>query len=325
MRHDHAGEHARQQQHEQHDRQPDAEGQRLHHAGGPAAVAYQAHQGDAEARHHGQQGDHDQELDEPGSLHGNGPIGWFSIDRVLASLAGIALILLFTRLGVWQLQRAEAARSLQAAVAAQAQAAPLELAAAGILANADTDALAGRRVTVRGRWENRYQVLLDNQVAAGQAGYFVYTPLRVDGCACAVLVNRGWVPVGPDRGTAPAVELAPAVAAIEGAAAPPPPAGVGVRADRTELLAPGLLRVQRLDPAGIAKWLDVPVLPLTVRLDPRLPDGYLRAWAPPPGRAARHEAYAAQWFLLALLVPILLIGLNSRGRRESNRIHPQCP
>ena len=183
---------------------------------------------------------------------------------------------------------------------------------------ATADTLAWRRVNVRGSWDRRHHLLLDNQIVAGRAGYFVYTPLRIEGCHCAVLVNRGWIALGPDRQSLPDLDLAvEAPVAVSGIAAPPPPAGLGVRADLADFVAPGVLRVQRLDPASAAKWLGMPVLPLTVRLDPAAPDGYVRNWAPPPGRVERHMAYAAQWFLMALLVIILLAGLNLRRSRES--------
>lgn len=222
------------------------------------------------------------------------------------------------RLGFWQLQRADLARALQAAVAAQATAAPLDLTLA-----ADTASIpAWRRVSARGTWDARHQLLLDNQVVAGQVGYLVFTPLAIEGCACAVLVNRGWIPLGKDRQAVPALALPPGLVDIGGIAAPPPPAGVGVRANLADVLAPGVLRVQRIDPAGVAKWLGTQVLPLTVRLDAAAPDGYLRNWTPPPDRADRHTAYATQWFLLASIVMILLLALNLRRPGESNRSPP---
>lgn len=292
MRHDHPGEHAGDQQHEQDYRQPDAEGQRLHQAGAPAAVAHQAHQPDRQARQHGEQGKHDQQLDGQRRLHG------FTID-VLPLLLLVAAALVFARLGVWQLHRADEAAALQDKIEAHARAAPLVLdraAAAGDLA-----LLQWRRVEARGIWEATRQVLLDNQVSQGQAGYFVYTPLQLPGCGCAVLVNRGWVGGGAIRAAVPDIAIAPGAAILHGVTAPFPATGFGAKTVEAEPVAPGVLRVQRIDPEELSRQLDLRVLPVAILLDPAERDGYRRDWHPPPPRADRHVAYAVQWFLFALI------------------------
>ena len=314
-----AAEHARHQQYEKQDRNTDSEHQRLHHARAAAAVAHQLDEGDAKTSDHRQQCGNDKDFDEPGSLH-SGRLGraWsFSIDRLLPSLIVIALMVLFIRLGFWQLQLADEARSLQAGVVAHAAAPPLTLTAA-VIASTGADMLRWRRVEVQGRWDSGHQLLLDNQVVAGQVGYFVYTPLLIDDCSCAVLVNRGWVAMGRDRQSIPDVVLAPGTAIVSGMMTPPPPAGVGVGADLPEFLRPDLQRIQGLDPSVMSTGLGLRILPTTIRLDPAAADGYLRNWAPPPSRVERHMAYAAQWFLLALLAAVLLIGLNYRRHPGSN-------
>lgn len=317
MRHDDAGEHADDQEYEQQDRQPDAPGQGTHHARGLAAVAHQPQQRDAEARHHRQQGADDQQFDERRSLHGDRRAvkRYTSIERILPGIAGVALAVLCAGLGLWQLQRADAARALAAAVSTQMRQAPLALAGAG-LAGIDAAELNGRRVTAQGRWRDGLQILLDNQVAAGEAGYFVYTPLALEGCDCAALVNRGWVSLGANRQAIPAVALASAAVALRGTAAAPPSAGVGMTAEAPEQMAPGLLRVQRVDMSALSRRLGTRLLPLTIRLDPDEPDGYLRNWASPPSRAERHTAYAVQWFLLAALALGVTIGGAVKRRQR---------
>jgi surfeit locus 1 family protein len=167
---------------------------------------------------------------------------------------------------------------------------------------------------VRGAWDNRNQMLLDNQIAHGEAGYFVYAPLRIDGCGCAMLVNRGWIPAGPDRQTIPDIGFAPTQISLRGIAAPAPASGFGARVDSAEAIAPGVLRVQRLDTAELSQWLGTNVLPLTLLLDPAAANGYRREWQPPAVHADRHFAYAVQWFLFALITLGLAIKLNSRRR-----------
>ncbi|MCK7577921.1 MAG: SURF1 family protein [Chromatiales bacterium] len=60
----------------------------------------------------------------------------------------------------------------------------------------DAGLLRFRRVLAHGRYEPGYQILIDNRVHQGRAGYHVLTPLRLGISDMRVLVNRGWVPVG---------------------------------------------------------------------------------------------------------------------------------
>lgn len=229
----------------------------------------------------------------------------------LPLFAALAAVVLFARLGVWQLHRADEAKTLERTRAAQAQARPVPLDAAALAG--DPAALRWRPVEARGVWDGSRQILLDNQVSDGVAGYLVYAPLHIPGCDCAVLVNRGWVPAGPRRDVAPEVGFAVATTTtIRGVAALASASGFGVQAGPGERLGDSLLRVQRLDAAEISAWLGVRVVPLTVLLAPDEPDGFRRDWHAPEGRADRHIAYASQWFLFALIAAGVALRLNSR-------------
>ncbi len=230
----------------------------------------------------------------------------------LASTVAVAILLpLFVVLGFWQLRRADEKVELRETAAERAREPPVDL---------DTTALTGmsglawRPVRARGRWDAGHQVLLDNQVSDGQTGYLVFTPLRLDGSGGTVLVDRGWVPAGAYRNTRPDLRMHTERADVVGVAAPPPPAGLGSRPDVDDSLGPGVLRVERLDPAQLAGWLGVKLLPVTIRLDPAAPDGYRREWRMPGFGPQRHIAYAVQWFLFALI--LLGLFLRFSVRRE---------
>lgn len=237
---------------------------------------------------------------------------WSFAPGLVPSLAGVALIVLFARLGVWQLQRADEVRAQQATIAVQGQLPPLDVNHLAV-ARDDLRALPWRQAAARGTWDATRQVLLDNQTADGRVGYFVFTPLRLEACACALLVNRGWIEADPDRAVLPDISLPPLALSVRGTLAPPPSAGVGVRAD-VEHLPGGLLRVQRLDLAALATEPGIRLLPLVLRLDPGGPDGYQRKWHQPELRADRHVAYAVQWFIFALLTAGLYFRLNLKRR-----------
>lgn len=231
---------------------------------------------------------------------------------IVPPLAALLAVALFARLGIWQLHRADEARALDGTIAARGSAAPVRLDAAALAGNLSE--VNWRPVEVHGNWDDAKQILLDNQVSNGVAGYYVYTPLHLPACHCAVLVNRGWIPGGPRRDVAPDVGSATPRPVVRGVAAPAPASGFGLDSGPGERLGATLLRVQKLDPVQLSDWLGERIVPLTVLLAPDEPDGYRRDWRPPAARADRHVAYAVQWFLFAAIAAFLAVRMNSRRR-----------
>ena len=224
------------------------------------------------------------------------------------SVASAVLTAALLSLGFWQLHRADEKQALQTAMAERDKLPPLQLDVAHVAPD-DVAGLMWRRIVVRGTWDGAHQLLLDNQVVAGQAGYAVYTPLQVDRCACALLVNRGWVPIGASRSAVPDVAVGRSSVAVSGTVVPVPSPGFGAAGD-IESHAPGMLRLQRVDLPILSARLGRELLPFVVRLDPEAPDGFRRAAPQPDIRPERHVAYAAQWFLLAALVVAVFVKLN---------------
>jgi surfeit locus 1 family protein len=221
------------------------------------------------------------------------------------------LLPLLIALGNWQLHRADEKASLQAEWAARSALPPLQVGPPD-LPNRRPAELAGRRVALQGDWDTERQVLLDNQVSDGKAGYLVFTPLRIGGGRRAVLVNRGWLPADPRREIPPDVRLVPGHAMVSGVAAPPPASGYRVGSDIDTDLGPGLLRVQKVDMNELSRRLGFSLEPWTLWLDPAAPDGYRRRWQAQGLQPERHRAYAVQWFLLATVLAGLYLGLNLR-------------
>lgn len=62
-----------------------------------------------------------------------------------------------------------------------------------------------RVIKVRGVYEPEFQILLDNRVYKGKAGYHVITSFRIDGSTMRILINRGWMPWGVDRQLLPKI------------------------------------------------------------------------------------------------------------------------
>ena len=236
---------------------------------------------------------------------------WHFVPRLATSLAALVAVMLFSRLGVWQMQRADQARAVQAQEAEGERQPAIDLARVPAARMPD---LLWRPVTVAGVWQARAMVLLDNQIEAGRAGYRAYGLLQPTGCACALLVDLGWLAIGPDRARLPGLEvLREPGMPVRGRLMPLPAAGIGVRND-VEMLPGGVQRVQRLDPAALQAGHGIQVLPLVLYPDRGAARGTAQHRQRAASRADRHTAYAVQWFAFALIAAILYVALNLRRR-----------
>jgi surfeit locus 1 family protein len=245
-------------------------------------------------------------------------IGTYRI-RVAPLPAVVALLMLVLLLwaGFWQLDRAEEKRRINVAQAYRGDKVPVDL-RPGLLEVAELERLAYRHARVSGhyRWERQY--LLDNRTHRGVAGYHVLTPLRLQDSDVHVLVNRGWLPVGPDRGRLPDVTVSAQLLAEEGVIASPPAAGLVLGSSGYD--DDGWPRVvQRVDLERIEGQLDAPLLPLLLRLSPDSDHGYLREWQSRTGLSPeRHVGYAVQWFALAVALVVLCIWAAMRRVPENH-------
>lgn len=227
---------------------------------------------------------------------------------VLLALLGIAL---FCRLGFWQLGRAHEKEILTARYEARLQAPEQDW--AGLLAQGDD--VDDFHVQLQGRYDNSRLVYLDNQMHGPTAGFHVYTLFFPAGEKTGVLVNRGWVAMGPDVQKLPSVPEASASEVRGSVAHPSPFFTVGEPDYRARPL-----RVARLEMDKLSRSLGVELRPFVIRLDAGAADGFLRDWSPaarlgmPP---EKHRAYAFQWFSLAFTVLVVLVVVNLRKREQA--------
>lgn len=235
--------------------------------------------------------------------------------RLLPSLATAILLALFVGLGFWQLDRAQQKLRVQAEFDARARDGAIQIGAAPVRA----EDVQYYNVTVTGRFDPAYQFLLDNKVYQGQAGYHVITPLRIDGGATHILVNRGWVPWGNDRRQLPDVAVPAGVQRVSGVAVVP---GRDYFTLRREPVTGNWQAVwQNLDLARFIAAVPFRVQPVVIQLDPVAPGGFVRSWPRPDAGATRNQAYAFQWFALAagLLLTVLVVNLRRTHGRGDDR------
>lgn len=221
-------------------------------------------------------------------------------------LAAVVLIPLFVGLGYWQLQRAEEKRGLQAEYDRRATEPPLSLRGPPWTA----EALQFRRVTATGRYRPEFQVLLDNRVHGGVAGYHVITPLEISDSGHYVLVNRGWVPLGSDRRRLPAIDTPRTTVTAAGVATVPHATGFRLAAREESDQSVW----QQLDLERFGQRLGAPPAPIVILLDPTADvGGFVREWKRLDAGIAVHQGYAFQWFALAAASVVLFAVLMRRA------------
>lgn len=227
------------------------------------------------------------------------------------TLAVAALVPAMVALGFWQLHRAGEKQALQEEYDARATGPVVRIEPR--LQRAED--LRFYRVTVRGAYETANQLYIDNRVHQGRAGYHVVTPFRIEGGDVRVLVNRGWIPPGPDRAQLPPAAIPEGVQEITGIATVPSdkPFRLGAEA---ALRHDGQTLWQHMDLVRFAASVRYPVQPVIVLLGPEsAAGGFTREWSRLDAGIAVHQGYAFQWFMLAttLLAIYLFLGWRRRG------------
>ncbi len=215
----------------------------------------------------------------------------------LAALLGVAVTL---ALGRWQLGRADEKQALQARIDARDQ---LPLLDGRSLAGAPDGELLHRRIEALGQWLPQHTVFLDNRQMNGRPGFFVLTPLRLDGGA-VVLVQRGWVPRNfEDRLRVPQIETPAGAVKVQGriALAPSKLYDMGDAGS-------GAIR-QNLDLAQFRAETGLALVAVSIQQTgaPQPDDGLLRDWPQINTGVDKHYGYAFQWFGLCALITLLYV------------------
>lgn len=217
-------------------------------------------------------------------------------------LSAAALLALATTLalGRWQLSRAAQKEAWHSSV--QAQGALPALDGATLSATMDGRASLHRLVNLRGRWLTGHTVFLDNRPMNGRAGWYVLTPLEIDGSAAVIVVQRGWVARDfLQRTRLPPVATTAGLVQIQGRIEAPPGRLYSFTSAES-----GPLR-QNLDLAAFAVELGRPLLPFSVQQLGAASDGLLRDWPAFETGVEKHYGYAFQWFSLSALILALYV------------------
>jgi surfeit locus 1 family protein len=226
----------------------------------------------------------------------------------IPTLAAFATVALCVTAGGWQHRRMLEKQAQQQAIAHAATLAPVPLPKDV----ADWSAWRFREVIVTGEFDAQRQILVDNRVHEGRAGFDVVAPLALDD-GRTVLVDRGWTPGGPTRATLPQAPPPPGRVTLRGRI-DIPPADYFELGDRTP---PSGILWQHVDPARFARATGVAVLPIVIEaLDAPAPDALARDWPMPDLGIEKHLGYMVQWYSFAAMAAGLWAWFTFGPRRE---------
>jgi surfeit locus 1 family protein len=223
---------------------------------------------------------------------------WWSI---ALTAAGVTL---FIALGVWQLERADYKESVQLKFEQRLRD-PYQKFEPGT----ELDEIEFRKLIVNGFYDNARNILIDNQIHKGKAGYHVLTPLQLAASDTIILVNRGWAEWGVTRDSLPLISAARDGDVAGIANFPTEPA---MRLGGIELSErwPQLLRY--VDIEAMQSQFSGRLLPIVLWLAPEQEGYFVRDWNPVWMRPEKSRAYATQWFAFALLALVFFVILNLR-------------
>lgn len=265
----------------------------------------------------------------------------------IVTLVTLAMVALTVSLGRWQLSRAAQKEALAARIEAQQTHPPIDLAGLQSIENIGSE--MHRRVTLRGLWLPTQTVYLDNRQMHGRPGFYVLTPIALEGTERTYMVQRGWVPRNfMDRTQLPAVETPPGLVEITARIAPPPaqlmqlgkeegaPAGAGAAAAQGAEPPSAAATPAATEPAPagpqasrIRQNLDLHAFRVETGLPLRedfslqqvgpASEGLDREWPQPALGIEKHYGYAFQWFGLATLVTVLYVWFQLIAPRRRHR------
>jgi surfeit locus 1 family protein len=229
--------------------------------------------------------------------------------KLVPAIICLTLAVLGAALGLWQLSRAEGKLGVQRLQNARQAQAVLSVLPSNA---AELGTLQWRRVRLRGEFVAQWPIYLDNRQQRGEQGIWLLMPFKLIDSGQLILVARGWLPRNKQqRNVIPAHVTPPGTVQVEGILRVQPARLLQLGPDTP--LAPGVLR-QNVAIAELAQASNLPLLPMlleqTVASTPQ--DQLGREWPQPTSGIERHQAYAFQWFALAVVAIIffLITGLR---------------
>ena len=204
--------------------------------------------------------------------------------------------ILFFSLGLWQIERGQAKTTILAEFEDNLSKTPVYL---------NQESKKWDRIYVTGKWDNSKQILVDNVINRGVAGYKVLTPLRIIETNQLILVDRGWIKQNKYREILPNIELVEADEIVSGILEYPE-LGLVLSEDLVSKEWPKISQTKNLE--VISKEYDEFIYPMILLADPILKNSleYIKI-TPTNMTPTKHYGYSAQWFLMFLVLCLMYL------------------
>ena len=204
--------------------------------------------------------------------------------------------ILFFSLGLWQIERGQAKTTILAEFEDNLSKTPVYL---------NQESKKWDRIYVTGKWDNSKQILVDNVINRGVAGYKVLTPLRIIETNQLILVDRGWIKQNKYREILPNIELIETDEIVSGILEYPE-LGLVLSEDLVSKEWPKISQTKNLE--VISKEYDEFIYPMILLADPILKNSleYIKI-TPTNMTPTKHYGYSAQWFLMFLALCLMYL------------------
>ena len=170
------------------------------------------------------------------------------------------------------------------------------------------------KVFINGTWDNSRQMLVDNVINRGVAGYKVLTPFKISNSDTLILVDRGWIPREASRQTLPNIDINNIKEKVFGTLENPELGFV-----LSDILVSGdwpkVSQTKNLD--VISKEYNDPLAEFILVADPILKNSleYLKI-IPTNMMPSKHYGYSAQWFTMFLVLCFMYIWLGYKKNEK---------
>ena len=170
------------------------------------------------------------------------------------------------------------------------------------------------KVFINGTWDNSRQMLVDNVINRGVAGYKVLTPFKISNSDTLILVDRGWIPREASRQTLPNIDINNIKEKVFGTLENPELGFV-----LSDILVSGdwpkVSQTKNLN--VISKEYNDPLAQFILVADPILKNSleYLKI-VPTNMMPSKHYGYSAQWFTMFLVLCFMYIWLGYKKNEK---------
>ena len=227
---------------------------------------------------------------------------------LVPSILILATMAFLASLGFWQLDRADQKRTIEASIQ-KANTGVVEL----IVNQNELLNKEYYEVRLQGSYISDKQFIYDNQIVDQASGYYVLTPFVLKGQSNAIMINRGFIPWNGRRDQLADIAVDSTSREIKIQVSNP--------IKRIELKTSDIsnqfpVLIQAIDFDVIEEISSTSFVDVIGLLDPSSDDGFVRKWEPYTGSIEKHIGYAIQWFLMALVLGIIGIGIGLKQRKK---------